>query len=466
MCTNNCAVVINVSKYVCTVIFVQICLRGVSFYSNPHILFSDDGTEDNEGVSNSVARQHLYVCRAKINGILVAGQVRPSKSECVVSLHEKVHSFGRYELLINKEDSARLSWVSRSKFNLDPPGAVTGGNVPFLNFIARRKVKPDEIKEGGFTYLMGKFDPSNNLGVYTLVNEAGTEVEFEDGEILVETEPIRYELSSIKFDKFRERISREPRVLGQSVLKNEDQSTEEEVSTVETVISYNYTYSLNWGNGHGMLIGMNFSVNLENGSVVSGRWGLSDTFVKVDIKPVETFLTPGTARNVTLRGDYVQVDTPYTATLISYYKDGETRKRVLKDSQRESTMRNVLPDWGPVYFLHNNSFVPTTTSTTSTSTSTTSTTSTTTKATTTTTEEARPITPPDLEQPANNKNIDDAGNAPNKQANSSIQSDDSDALSLKKKDETKSLQSPGGASATIPNVAAVLLFLLLSRRFT
>lgn len=398
---------------------------------------------------------------------MVAGQVRPSKSECVVSLHEKVHSFERYDLLINKEDSARLSWVSRSKFNLDPPGAVTGGNVPFLNFIARRKVKPDEIKEGGFTYLMGKFDPSNNLGVYTLVNEAGTEVEFEDGEILVETEPIRYELSSIKFDKFRERVSREPRILGQTVLKNEDQSTEE-VSKVETVISYNYTYSLNWGNGHGMLIGMNFSVNLDNGSSINGRWGLSDTFVKVDIKPVETFLTSGTARNVTLKGDYVQVDTPYTATLISYYKDGETRKRVLKDSQRESTMRNVLPDWGPVYFLHNNSFVPTTTTTTSTSTTTTSTTSTTTKATTTTTEEARPITPPDIEQPMKNKNIDEVGSAANKQANSSIQSDDSDALSLKKKDETKSLQSNNGSSATISNIAiaAVLLLFMLSRRFT
>lgn len=147
--------------------------------------------DSNEGnsASDNAPGEPVYVCRAKQNGIWVAGQLRPNQPKCIVSLHGIVHQYERYEILINIEGAARLSWVYRDRFTLNPQGAVTGGDEPFRNFIARRNANSHN-REGSLTYFMGKLDPNNNFGKYTLINQNNAEVESEEGEVLVETEPI------------------------------------------------------------------------------------------------------------------------------------------------------------------------------------------------------------------------------------------------------------------------------------
>lgn len=76
--------------------------------------------------------------------------------------------------------------------------------------------------------------------------------EYEDGEVLVEHEPIRYELRDIKKDKIRLSLHPDPRVLGSRVLANgEDHSM-----NVESVIDYTYDKIIYWGTIEGVARGL------------------------------------------------------------------------------------------------------------------------------------------------------------------------------------------------------------------
>lgn len=238
-------------------------------------------------------------------------------------------------------------------------------------------------------------------------------------------------MSGIKQDLSRRRVSQKSDVLGHVQLKNEDDFGG--VVRVDTVISYNYTYSLYWGHGHGLLTGLPINYRQQNGQVLHGQWGLQDPVDKVEVAPIEAYLEPGTAVNVTLSGNYGEWDVPYTAMITAIYKDGDKRDWQIKDSRREYTMRDVLPEFGRVYFLHNNSYVPTTTTTTTTTT--TSKTTTTAKATTTTTEDAAPITPPEVDESysSKEKKTVEEISTDGKHENNIMIADDA-AMSLKNKD--------------------------------
>lgn len=386
-----------------------------------------DEDEENSAIGG-ISSEPVYICRAKQSGIWVSGQLRPNNPKCITSLRGSVEQFDRYEVLINTEGAANLTWVSRDKYTLDPQGAVTGGDEPFRTFIARRKANSHH-KEGSLTYFLGKFDPSDNFGKYTLVDQNNKQLEFEDGEILVETEPVAYELHRVKLDYIRKRVNQQPVVLGHVILKNEDDSGE--VERVDTVISYKYNYSLYWGHGHGLLTGLPLVVRFHNGSNIKGQWGLAEVSEKLETRKIEGFLAPGTAVNVTLRANHGEWDTPYTAVVISIYKGGEKMERLIKDNQREHNMRDVMPEFGPVYFLHNNSFVPTTTTTTTTTT----TIRTTITSKSTTTENVVPITPPEVLDQGNNRDPEVHGNIiDNNHENNIMIADQGGAQSLKNKD--------------------------------
>lgn len=78
--------------------------------------------------------------------------------------------------------------------------------------------------------------------------------EYEDGEVLVEHEPIRYELRDIKKDKWRTSYGRDLRVLGSTILANSNDP--ERSNTVETVISYTYDKINYWGTIEGVARGL------------------------------------------------------------------------------------------------------------------------------------------------------------------------------------------------------------------
>ncbi|XP_045471636.1 protein unzipped [Harmonia axyridis] len=314
----------------------------------------ENGTEDVEDRHEEVP---VYVCRAKVAAIWVPGQYRKGKDKqvCIVSSYRKVSEEKNFEILINREKRSRLSWFQKSRYTLIPQGSVQGSDS---FYVARRPVKYHR-KDGALTHTAGNFNPSENLGVFLLVDQNNKELKFEDGEVLVEQEPIRYEFKHTKFDRIKSKHKHHPRILGTTVLKNEVEG----VQRVDTVLSYNYTHFMDWGKDHGLIIALPFSVNMPNGTEYTGKWGIPKSINRTETVPIERYLEEGTAVNVTLKGNYTESDIPYISTVTAFYKDNEVLESLIRDSLLMKYMTGVVIEFGPVYFLSNNTLVPTTTTT-------------------------------------------------------------------------------------------------------
>lgn len=407
--------------------------------------------EGGEGNDNDIVKDHkepVYICRAKVTSIWVTGQLRPKNHVCVVSLYKKVEEYKQFEILINIDHGARLSWVGKNKYTNIPQGAVTSGENVLRTFVSR-KPTDSEKKASSLTHYVGTFYPSENLGVYHLVDENNSEISFEEGEILVETEPVAYEFKQLKFRRTGRRFPKRKLTLAQTILKNDENGLQK----VDSVMTYNYSYFLGWGKGHGMQTGLPFTVFLPNGSKVEGMWALPKSEDKVETVPVEKYLEEGTAVNITLVGNYTEMEVPYTATVVAIYKDGERLEFTIDDIKRENKVIDVAFDFSPVYFLHNNSHVPTTTTTT---TSTTTTTTTTAKS-TSTTQEITPIVPPEVIVRRKQEEL----HAASKKSDGSNDEDNAFriASSLEKKPE-----SPASSATTLMSLVSftyVLLMVLL-----
>lgn len=116
------------------------------------------------------------------------------------------------------------------------------------------------------------------------MDQNNKELSFEDGEILVETEPISYEIKSIRADRSTpSRYPKKDKILGETILKNE----EEGLQRVDSVITYEYTYSLIWGRGHGLLTGLPFKVFFPNNTHIDGRWAMPKTENKVEVALID-----------------------------------------------------------------------------------------------------------------------------------------------------------------------------------
>ncbi|XP_053987878.1 protein unzipped [Hylaeus volcanicus] len=299
----------------------------------------------------------LYVCRVLHTTVWVAGSQRGDEKRCTVTIHGNVQSYDKYELLENVDNAARVNWEHWDKYKPTPIGAVATEKM----FVARHVVHNDE--ETGiaprYTHYIGTLNSNDNLGTISYVRDDGTEATVKYGDVLVETEPIYYDLTRVKLTWPKKRvIKRIPHILGEATISNNGP----EAANMGQAFGYTYEYSAYWGQGHAILKGLNTSITLTNGTVLPKIvWGLMETNNRTDVYTVEVFLEPGTGINVTLKANYTDMDVPYSGTLISHYEDGETKSRVINGIRREETMFDVKPEFGPIYFLSNYSLVPTTT---------------------------------------------------------------------------------------------------------
>lgn len=83
-----------------------------------------------------------------------------------MSLLGIVHTYERYDLLLNVEKAARLTWVHWDKYVQPPDGSISTTET----YVARHKVMNDDtVPPVGFTHYIGKYDPSDKLGSITYV---------------------------------------------------------------------------------------------------------------------------------------------------------------------------------------------------------------------------------------------------------------------------------------------------------
>lgn len=304
----------------------------------------------------------IYVCRVIIEGVHTSGHTEKQKQRqlCVVSYMKEVKKYDKFEVLVNKGHLGKIVWTPWRKFNAGVPiGAIS---VDDYSYIARRRINHQSVNDHmGADYTLGRLDPTLGLGKI-LVVEDQNEREYEDGEVLVETEPIRYELRDIVFDKLRtdERVNTTE--LAHGILEN----TYDTSNQIETVLSYSFDDIQYWGTHEGLARGLATKV-YEKGSKTPAEiyWGLKFAKKINETKSVSSNLPPGTAINVTLMGDYVTLEAPYRAKLFASYQGiPEIVSKNITLEVRKSFLKDIKLEYSPIYWIENGTFIPTTTTTT------------------------------------------------------------------------------------------------------
>jgi len=89
---------------------------------------------------------------------------------------------------------------------------------------------------------------------------------------------------------------------------------------VETILSYTFNYNQYWGSHEGVARGLPTKIFEKDEAVPAEiNWALKHTEKRSENKAVHTKLWPGTAINVTLRGNYVTLEAPYSGKLFAFY---------------------------------------------------------------------------------------------------------------------------------------------------
>lgn len=79
----------------------------------------------------------MHVCRAVIEGIFVTGhtQKRDQRTVCIVSMHTDVRTHHSFDVLLNKGNAGKLTWIEWSKFSATIPiGAVSATSAGHVSF--------------------------------------------------------------------------------------------------------------------------------------------------------------------------------------------------------------------------------------------------------------------------------------------------------------------------------------------
>jgi len=93
-------------------------------------------------------------------------------------------------------------------------------------------------------------------------------------------------------------------------------------------MSYSFDYLQYWGSHEGVAKGLPTKIFEKNVLVPAEiNWALKHGEKRRENKAVFSKLWPGTAINVTLRGNYVTLDAPYVAKLFAFYHDSESVSR-------------------------------------------------------------------------------------------------------------------------------------------
>lgn len=315
-------------------------------------------------------KDKAYICRATINQVLLTGFVKvrhnsSPKHVCIISQHKEIKTKGDFDLLLNKGNGAKLKWVPFEKMsvfqNIDGPVATINSGTKEIYYIARHK-NANMTEHHEIDHAIGWFDPTDGFGRIHAIEVAEERI-FEDGEILVVIEAVRYELHDMKFKQTKLRKQTERRQLGQTILKNEG----DEEANIEAVIGYEYDVVRNLGQHDGIALGINTTVFVTKTEIFSFFWQIQKSDRVVNSKNVGTILQPGTAINFTLFGDYTTKEGPYDAQLTIHWADGtqSKRRKITVAAGYEADLESLHIEESATYWLHNNTVVPTTTQRTS-----------------------------------------------------------------------------------------------------
>ena len=181
------------------------------------------------------------------------------------------------------------------------------------------------------------------------------------GQLLMEIEPIKYEITHIRWIKWRSKVTRTERHLGHVLLaanhqnNNNDQFSSDIYDNnnsaaplwneISSVVAYNATYNFYYGQLDGLIRALPSKAETYGGGSkfenIEFSWGLPLKFTRHRIEKVSAKLIRGTAVNASVDAFLTSTELPYEAVLVSKFKDGSSLKYNISGTYQETLLANV-----------------------------------------------------------------------------------------------------------------------------
>jgi hypothetical protein len=179
-----------------------------------------------------------------------------------------------------------------------------------------------------------------------------TEHDIEDtneGDVLIEVEPVRYELLVDKFAK-KAKSSSERKVLASASIFR-FQEGREEVARMQKMLSYSYEKSLYLGQMRGVIKGLSVRLQLPTGEKKSLAWGVAETSRQSESMMVGYDMRTNSAVDVAISAVAVTEEQPYTATLVAIFGDESRRERRVEGEMVTHYLDSIRPEYSQLYVI-------------------------------------------------------------------------------------------------------------------
>ena len=266
------------------------------------------------------------MCRCKSGHRYEPGHADLS-GNCVVQGVKKSH----YQVLVDTFGMARLEWERWDMFMMASLGSVAYNEKTFVG----------EMITGQGGRRIAELDYQRGLsGQFVVEVSLDTEETATQGWVLIETEPIKYNMENVTF--LSEKIvSSESVVLGEVRLERKEGEGEEGGwSEVGASLEYSWEGEETWGNIGGTVRGLPVTVTRDHR--LTHTWaGLTSNTSQQERLEVRLELEAGTGLNITVLGQLLSVDQVYSAALLSVFADGSLAVREVRGVRTSQRLANI-----------------------------------------------------------------------------------------------------------------------------
>ena len=316
-----------------------------------------------------VVVKDMAICRIKDGDSVLPGRTDKS-GYCLIEGRKEAE----YQVLVDSVGMARLEWRHWDMFTKPEIGSVAY-NERF--FIARFERNGEEI--------VGNLDFGRGMyGEIRAFTKNMKQMKRTEGQVLVEVEPIKYQLENITFLVDRE-VKIESKIHLGSACVSADKEDNPNWVLVRHKLSFLHPSYSYWGHVPGKVRGLPARVRVNTTTFTQFVWGVEHKEEVVGEYIMQARLQGGTEQNKTLTGLLVRREVPYTASLMMVYRDGVVRRHKVSATHVNISLEKTVEGSVQPFFTQSGLPAPKTTTTTKTTKSRTAVTTTRTATTTTTT---------------------------------------------------------------------------------
>ena len=254
------------------------------------------------------------VCRQRRGHLVEPGSFQGG----VCTLLEGDRLEDNFQVLVDLYGLARLEWRHWDMF--------TGLSVGSLSYQAGSYVASTHLNS---STLVGDLRPARALSGDITVWAGNQTVTSREGEVLLELEPLRYQIDEVSLVSQGRVSTTEVVTVANISLQNDG----EEAREVSAEVNFRWNSTKYWGRVDGMVRGLQTLVMGDH-----TVWGVSRETSVSDWLTVSRHLSPGTEIKLTASISVVRSRTPYSGLLTAVYRDGQTSRHNISAVMEETIL--------------------------------------------------------------------------------------------------------------------------------